>query len=148
MSGDQHTPLPRPIPGSAPSTPAVEPGSFDALLAQHAALVVHFWAPWNSLDISMDRSIRSITSEFVGQVHFRSCNVDPPESHPLCRRCNVVNVPFLAVFVQGQRCRPIVGLREPAVLARELTTRLHEVRGELVGLGPVRIDKTIPDPAG
>jgi thioredoxin-like negative regulator of GroEL len=115
---------PRPIPGWIPSTPAVTPACFDGLIAEQPAVAIHFWAPWNASDPTLDRSIQAIAPEFVERVCFRSCNVDLPENQDLCERCGVANVPFLAVFVRGQQRRPISGARSPAQLAKELTARL------------------------
>jgi len=114
----------RPIPGWIPSTPAVEAASFQELLTEHPAVAIHFWAPWNGHDRLLDRSIQEVAVEFAGRVQFMSCNVDLAENQPLCKRCKVLNVPLVAVFVQGQLRRPILGVIPPAQLARELVARL------------------------
>jgi thioredoxin-like negative regulator of GroEL len=116
--------IPRPIPGWTPATPAVDPSSFDELVAEQPAVAIHFWAPWNAHDPTFDDSIRAVAPEFAGRVSFRSCNVELPENLPLCLRFGVNTVPSLAVVVRGQQRRLIGGALPPERLAKELTARL------------------------
>jgi thioredoxin-like negative regulator of GroEL len=121
---NQQPDTPRPIPGWTPTTPAVDPASFDQLVSERPAVAVHFWAPWDAHDRTFDRNLAAVAPQFAGRVWFFSCNADLPESLPLCQRCGVVTVPSLAVFVRGQPCRPVVGVRSPEQLAAELNARL------------------------
>jgi thioredoxin-like negative regulator of GroEL len=102
------TPIYRPIPDWRPSTPPINPEAFEQLLKEHAAIAIHFWASWNGCDPVLDQSIQSIASEFAGRMSFYSCDVDREENADLCKRCRVVTIPWLAVFVSGTERRRIV----------------------------------------
>jgi thioredoxin-like negative regulator of GroEL len=116
--------IPRPIPGWAPTTPAVDPSSLDDFVVEQPAVAIHFWAAWNAHDPGFDDSIRAVAPEFAGRVCFRSCNSDLPENLQLCQRFGVVTVPSLVVIVRGQQRRPILGALPPERLAKELAARL------------------------
>jgi thioredoxin 1 len=94
-------------------------------VAKQPAVVIHFWAPWDGHDPLVDRSIQAVAAELADRVCFRSCNVDVPANFPLCKRCQVINIPFLAVFVGGQQRRPIIGALPPVQLEKELAARFN-----------------------
>ena len=74
----------------------------------------------------MDRSIQAIRAKFAGRVHFVSCNIDLEVNSELFRRCGVGNIPALGILVAGVPRRPILGLRDPEVLASEIEARLRD----------------------
>jgi thioredoxin-like negative regulator of GroEL len=104
----------------------MNPEAFEQLLKEHAAIAIHFWASWNGCDPVLDQSIQSIASEFAGRMSFYSCDVDREENADLCKRCRVVTIPWLAVFVSGTERRRIVGTRSPVELKNELEARFPE----------------------
>lgn len=116
----------RPVPGFRPSTPAVTGKTYAKVLTEHSVVVIHFWADWNGVDVPMDASIRDIKTKIEGRIHFVSCDIDSPDNLDLCKRCNVVNIPFLAIFVDGHQKRGIMGLRPADELADEIGKRLSE----------------------
>lgn len=116
--------IPRPIPGWTPSTPKVRVDDIDELSLLGRAVAVHFWAPWNAHDQTMDRAIQTVREKFTGRIKFVSCNVDLSENADLCRRCRLASIPALAVLVGGDLRRVIGGCRQPAELARELESAL------------------------
>ncbi len=116
----------RPIPGWAPSTPAVPGGSIDELARQHPAIAIHFWAAWNGSDPPMDRSIQEIVGQFAGRVLFVSCDTDREENHELCRRFGLAAIPALGILVSGRRPELIIGRRDPDHLASEIEGRLNQ----------------------
>jgi hypothetical protein len=40
-------------------------------------------------------------------------DIDPAEHHEICRRHNIVNVPFLALYRDGSLIQTITGMRKP-----------------------------------
>jgi len=120
----------RPVPGFQPSTPAVTAKTFANVLAEHSAVAIHFWAEWNGVDVPMDRSIRDIKVRLKESIHFVSCDIDSPDNFALCNRCKVVNVPFLAVFVDGQQKGGIMGLLPAKKLVIELGNILYDSPSE------------------
>jgi hypothetical protein len=115
----------QPIPGWRPSTPEVTGVDVDAVIKSFPAVVVHFWAPWNGSDPPMDCELQKVREHFGDRVHFVSCNVDLEENLKFCWRCNVWNVPFLAVFIGGEQRRSIIGLRTADELIEELELRVE-----------------------
>jgi thioredoxin-like negative regulator of GroEL len=107
-----------------PSTPPVTDATIDDMLRSNPTLLVHFWAAWNRHDAVMDRAINEVRPRFADRIHFVSCDVD--SNVAFAKRCEVANVPFLAVFVRGQQRRPIVGVKTLEALAAELEMRLSE----------------------
>jgi|SRR5580692_3374430 thioredoxin-like negative regulator of GroEL len=116
----------QPIPDWRPSTPPVTSATIDDVLHSQSCVVVHFWAVWNGHDPLMDRVIQEVRPRLAHRIHFVSCDIDADVE--LSRRCEVANVPFLAVFVDGTRQRPVIGLRTPDGLAAELETRLAKLK--------------------
>lgn len=107
-----------------PSTPEINGPEADRL-GQYGAVAIHFWAPWNRIDVRMDVSIQAVAPRFADRVEFVSCNIDLAENAELCRRFGVLNVPTIGVLIDGRPRRPIVGLREPVPLAEEIESRLR-----------------------
>jgi len=120
----------RPVPGFRPSTPAVTGKTYANELTEHSVVVIHFWAEWNGVDVPMDASIQDIKTNFKGRIHFVSCDSDSSDNHDLCKLCNVVNIPFLAIFVDGHPECGIMGLRPVDELADELEKRLSDSQRE------------------
>jgi hypothetical protein len=100
--------------------------SIDDLAQRLPAIAIHLWAIWGAHDVPMDRSIQAIAGRFVGRVYFVSCNVDLEENVELCRRCRVMNVLALGILVAGMPRRPIIGFRDPELLAFEIESRLRD----------------------
>lgn len=119
-----------PVPGFRPSTPPVTSSTLTDAVSEHPVLVIHFWAEWNGVDVPMDRVIQEVKNTVEKRFHFVSCDVDSPGNLDLCERCNVANVPFLAVFVDGREKRGIMGLRTPEELIAELEKRLSDSQSQ------------------
>lgn len=99
-----------------PGVLPIEAATFAALVADEPFVVLHFWAEWNAYDRQLDRALRPIRAEFADRVVFRSVDVDQPDLVPMCRACEVANVPALAFFAHGRRELTLVGLRSTAEL--------------------------------
>ncbi len=100
----------QPISGFRPSTPSVDSASILAVTDAHSVVAIHFWAEWNGCDPVMDQRIQEIQPRLDGRIHFVSCDIDNFHCAELCKQCNVVNIPFLAIFVDGQQRTGIMGL--------------------------------------
>lgn len=118
----------RPIPGWIPSTPEVRGDAALDLVQRHAAVAIHFWAPWNGADPLLDRSLQALAERFKDRVVFYSCNVDLAENREFCQQCGLANVPTLAIWVSGRLRRMLVGFREPEPFAVEIESQLAPPR--------------------
>jgi thioredoxin-like negative regulator of GroEL len=101
-----------------PEAPPIDPVAFEMIVATEPFVVLHFWAVWDAYDRHLDRALQPVRAEFADRVTFRSADVDQPDLVPVCRACDVVNVPALACFVHGQRECTLVGVRSTAELRR------------------------------
>ena len=111
----------RPVPGFVPETPAVTSASIASVTDAHPVVIVHFWAVWNGADPPMDEQLPRIAGRLPFNAHFTSCNVDDPDCVDLCKRCGVVNIPYLAVFVDGDLRPGIIGLLDADDIVSRLT---------------------------
>lgn len=111
--------------GFRPFTPSVTARSIQEVLHANPVVVLHFWAAWNRLDFQMDSCIAKLHEDYA-DICFVSCDIDSPGNAALCERCEVANIPFLALFVDGERKRGIMGLRAIDELRKELEDRLND----------------------
>lgn len=97
-----------------PPSIALTAETFADFVRTHRFAVVHFHAAWNGTDLVMQRLLESqIPEELYALVAFARVDVDPPAHHPLCRRHDVRNVPFLALYRSGSLVRSVTGIPPP-----------------------------------
>ena len=106
-----------------PESPPIDAAEFEALIATEAFVVLHFWAEWDIYDRQLDRALAPVRAEFADRVAFRSADVDQLDLVPVCRTCDIVNVPALVCFARGRREHTLVGLR-PSTELRQLVAGL------------------------
>jgi thioredoxin 1 len=83
------------------------------------AVVVDFWAEWCGPCKMIAPILEEIASEHEGDVTIAKLNVD---DHPdLARRYDVMSIPTLLVFADGQVKRRLVGAKGKAQLLEELS---------------------------
>ena len=114
------TPIHRPVTNFSASSPPVTSDTIADVLTAHQIVIVHFWAAWNGVDPPMDSRLTEIRGRLPDSVHFRSCNIDDPSCFDFAKSVDVLNIPWLSVFVGGQHAGNICGLRDSAPLAIEL----------------------------
>ena len=116
---DEQT-IPRPIPNYSPEWPSVTTDSFAADYATASVVIVHFWAVWNGYDPVMEDRLQTAATRLPNGTHILACDVDDAHCLDLAKNAGVLNVPWLAVFVDGKLHGHICGLRDPDSLADEL----------------------------
>lgn len=89
-------------------------------------LIVHFWATWNAHDRKMDANLGPAMEKFADQVEFRSLEFDTPQLYDVVRDARIVNVPSLAFYSKGKMDLVSCGVREPAVIIKDIATWLAE----------------------
>lgn len=89
----------------------IDEAEFDSLVASGDAIVVDMWAEWCGPCRVMGPMLEDISAAYEGSVAFYKCNVD---EHPqLARRFNVMSIPTLLMFSDGQKVASIVGAMGP-----------------------------------
>lgn len=102
----------------SPITPPISKSLFEELAMQENPIAIHFWASWNRVDQEFDETIRSLQSRFDGWITFYSCDIDNPANHDWIKSLNVVSIPSLLVFVNGEKTKHVVGACNEQDLAR------------------------------
>lgn len=83
----------------------------DDFVRENKTAVVHFGFKWNSFDRTMQRTLIELLPEFAGKIVVGFVDVDNNETIELIRQINLVNVPTLAFYANGERQAITVGLK-------------------------------------
>jgi thioredoxin 1 len=88
-----------------------------------APVVVDFWAAWCGPCKMLDPVLEDLASEHAGALTFASLDVD---EHPrTVARYEVMSMPTLIVFRNGEPVKRLVGARPKAALREELAEFLR-----------------------
>jgi thioredoxin 1 len=86
----------------------VDEASFDAEVL-HGAVVVDFWAPWCGPCKAVERSLEELQRESAGRLDFVKVDI---EANPgLANRYDVLSLPTVMLFVDGERRETVFGAR-------------------------------------
>jgi thioredoxin 1 len=103
---------------------ALTDDTFDETI--HAAttpVVVDFWASWCGPCKMLEPVLEDLAEELAGSVVFAKLNVD--EELETCRRLDVMSMPTLIVFRDGEPVKRLVGARPKAALREALSEFLE-----------------------
>jgi thioredoxin 1 len=94
-------------------------GTFDEEIGgSPVPVLVEFWADWCPPCRLFAPILDAIALEYAGRL--RVFNVNSDERPELARRYDVMSVPTLLIFNQGELVQRMVGARSPARLLEEL----------------------------
>jgi thioredoxin 1 len=92
-------------------------------------MVVHFWAPWNPYDKTMDANLAAVQKEGVGKkFRFVSVNTDETVFEPVVEKFHVGALPTLLCFLNGKVAGRFHGVQTVEDLKKFLM-EMTEVRG-------------------
>jgi thioredoxin 1 len=83
------------------------------------AIVVDFWAEWCGPCKMISPILEEIASEHAGKVKVAKLNVD--DNPNVTRRFEVMSIPTLIVFQDGQPVRRMIGAKGKGQLLQELS---------------------------
>lgn len=99
---------------------------YDQLIKNNSVAVVHFGFAWNSFDRTMQRTLFELQPEFKGEVAFGYVDVDNNATVELIKNINLVNVPTLVYFLNGEQRMIEVGMRPMDEIRVKITGLLNQ----------------------
>ena len=106
-----------------PTTPPITRSTLNVFLSGHRVVVIHVWADWNLIDRDMDKIVSSVQEDYRGRAEFLSLDLDSEGADELAQQWQVMNLPSLVYFVNGQHLETVVGCR-PSEDIRERLTKI------------------------
>ena len=94
---------------------------YDDFVRDHPFAVIHIWAPWNDYDTQMKELLASLPQALRDLITFAQFECDPPDHWERCRRLEIRNLPFLAMYRNGTLTNTLTGLRKPEEIETLLT---------------------------
>ncbi len=93
--------------------------SFQQTIDQPMAVLVDFWAPWCGPCRMVAPSVEKLAQEYAGRAVVGKLNVD--ENQATARRFQVMSIPTLLIFKNGQVVDQIVGAQPYQALQQHLS---------------------------
>jgi thioredoxin 1 len=85
-------------------------------------VVVDFWAPWCGPCHMITPIVEELENDYAGKVQFRKLNTD--ESPDIASRFNVMSIPTLILFKNGQVADTVIGVTSKAALKKKFDENL------------------------
>nr|WP_225425678.1 thioredoxin [Lactiplantibacillus plajomi] len=99
--------------------------TFDTVAAGQALTVVDFWADWCGPCKMQTPVLEALDEAYDGQIKFASLDVDQYQA--VAERFEIMSIPALVIFKNGQPAEKVVGFHPQAALKKYLNQKLAEV---------------------
>jgi thioredoxin 1 len=105
----------------AGTTPAVTDSTFDTeVLKSDKPVLVDFWAEWCGPCKMVAPVLEEIAKEHGEKLRIVKLNID--DNPEIARQYQIMSIPTMAVFVNGEVDKSIVGAKPKAALLRDLSS--------------------------
>jgi len=99
--------------------PAATEANFDdEVIKAQLPVLLDFWAPWCAPCLALGPSVDKIADEYAAKLKVMKVNVD--ENPGLAGRFNILSIPTLLLFREGQEKDRIVGLVPEAEIRKRV----------------------------
>jgi thioredoxin 1 len=110
----------RKLPAMSGSIDTLTTATFDEIIgAADEPVIVDFWAEWCGPCKMIAPILEEIAGEQAGKLRVAKLNVD--ENQDIARRFDVMSIPTLIVFKDGQPAKKIVGAKGKGALLEDLS---------------------------
>ena len=83
------------------NSPQLTPKTYAEFVSRNALVAVHFWSTGNGWDREFRTDIAALAPDFPS-INFAEYCVDPNDHHQIAVSLSVTQVPFLALYRDGQ----------------------------------------------
>jgi thioredoxin 1 len=91
---------------------------FDEFISNHKLCVIDFWAEWCAPCRFLEPIVEELAREYAGKAAFGKLNVD--DNPRIAERYEIMSIPTLLVFKDGQPVHTIVGAMPKGALIEQL----------------------------
>ncbi|MFA5926742.1 MAG: thioredoxin [Patescibacteria group bacterium] len=101
----------------------VNAGNFESeVLNSEVPVLVDFWASWCQPCLIMAPILDELSedSDLDGKVKIVKFNVEAPENQEVAEKYEILSIPNMKVFKNGEIAKEIIGLRSKEVMKEEL----------------------------
>ena len=96
----------------------------DEVLNSDVPVLVDFWAPWCQPCLMMAPALDELSEELEGKLKIGKLNTQIPENQQLALKYQIMSIPNMKLFKNGEIVKDIVGLRPKESLKQELADEI------------------------
>ena len=109
---------------TTPNAPiTVEDGNFDQLVNQYDLMIIDCWAPWCGPCLMVAPIVDELAEEYDSRINFVKLDVD--QNPKTAAKYNIMSIPTLLIFKNGEPISHIVGARPKGELKESLEAALE-----------------------